>query len=168
MFVHGGPMQILCGVAASPINEVALVPVDTSVEAKFISFWIASQNSQNWLTGVEKGIAYTGINLEDLRLLPVTVPSLPEQQEIVRRFEAFSKLFDQFEARYQEAKAHVDKLQQSILDKAFRGELVLQDPHDEPASALLERIKAERESGHVRVSRKTSSKGGRRSRTAKP
>jgi type I restriction enzyme, S subunit len=48
------------------------------------------------------------------------------------------------EARYQKAKAVVDKLTQSILAKAFRGELVPQDPNDEPASELLERIREER------------------------
>lgn len=125
-------------------REVALVPVRSSFEPKFISFWIASQYSQNWLAGVEKGAAYTGINLEDLRLLPVAIPSLPEQLEIVRRVEAFFHLADQLEARYHKAKAYVDKLTQSLLAKAFRGDLVPQDPNDEPAAVLLERIKAER------------------------
>ena len=46
--------------------------------------------------------------------------------------------------RYKKAKAYVDKLTQSILAKAFRGELVPQDPNDEPAEKLLERIKEER------------------------
>lgn len=49
------------------------------------------------------------------------------------------------EACYLKDKAHVDKLTQAILAKAFRGELVPQDPDDEPASVLLERIKAEKE-----------------------
>ncbi len=52
-------------------------------------------------------------------------------------------LADQIETRYQKAKTHVDKLTQSILAKAFRGELVPQDPNDEPASKLLERIRSE-------------------------
>jgi type I restriction enzyme S subunit len=66
---------------------------------------------------------------------------LPEQEEIVCRVEALFSLADQIEARYAKAKAHVEKLSQSILAKAFRGELVPQDPNDEPASVLLERIK---------------------------
>ena len=49
-------------------------------------------------------------------------------------------LADKIEARYKKAKEHVDKLTQSILAKAFRGELVPQDPNDEPASELLKRI----------------------------
>jgi type I restriction enzyme S subunit len=63
--------------------------------------------------------------------------------EIARKFgvEGLFELADQIEARYAKAKAHVGKLTQSILAKAFRGELVPQDPSDEPASVLLERIK---------------------------
>ncbi len=49
------------------------------------------------------------------------------------------------EAHYQNAKVNIDKLSQSVLAKAFRGELVPQDPGDEPAEKLLERIKEEKE-----------------------
>jgi len=72
------------------------------------------------------------------------LPPLAEQQEIVRRVEALFKIADALDERYRKAKAHVDKLTQSILAKAFRGELVPQDPNDEPASVLLERIKQKR------------------------
>ncbi len=49
-------------------------------------------------------------------------------------------LADQLEARFAKAQVHVDKLTQSLLAKAFRGELVPQDPNDEPAEKLLKRI----------------------------
>jgi type I restriction enzyme, S subunit len=74
----------------------------------------------------------------------IPVPPLDEQHEIVRRVEALFKIADDIEKRYEKAKAHVDKLTQSILAKAFRGELVPQDPADEPASELLIRIREER------------------------
>ncbi|MBS4059467.1 MAG: restriction endonuclease subunit S [Bacteroidetes bacterium] len=54
------------------------------------------------------------------------------------------KKADEIEARYKKAKTFVDKLTQSIIANAFRGELVPQDPKDEPASVLLEKIKVER------------------------
>jgi type I restriction enzyme S subunit len=76
---------------------------------------------------------------------PFPLAPLAEQKEIVRRVEELFALADQIEARYAKGKAHVDKLTQSILAKAFRGELVPQDPNDEPASVLLERIRARRE-----------------------
>ncbi len=82
------------------------------------------------------------------------LPSLAEQMEIVRRVEALFALADQIEARFAKAKASVDQITQSILAKAFRGELVPPDPNDEPASVLLERIKAERTKGE------TEGKGG--------
>ena len=124
-------------------REVALVPVK-SVIPKFIAFWIASLPCQNWLTGVAKGVAYTGINIADLKLLPVAFPSLPEQLEIVRRVEGLFALADEIEARLGAAQRQVDALTPSLLARAFAGRLVPQDPNDEPASALLERIRCER------------------------
>lgn len=133
-------------------REVAVVPLAGLIDPHFIAFWIAAKPSQNWLARVEKGVAYTGINLEDLRLLPVALPCFEEQGEIVRRVEALFKTADALEARYRKAKAHVDKLAQSILARAFRGELVTTEAElarregrdYEPASVLLERIRQNR------------------------
>lgn len=80
----------------------------------------------------------------------MSVPNLLEQQEIVRRVESLFALADSVEKQYQTAKARVDRLTQSILGKAFRGELVPQDPNDEPAAELLKRIQAEREAKPVK------------------
>lgn len=125
-------------------REVAMVPLLKNYNAKFIAFSIASLKSQNWLNEVAKGVAYTGINLQDLRNLPLSIPSSEEQHEIVRRVEQLFGFADKIEARYVKAKAMLDRLPQSILAKAFRGELVPQDPDDEPAGVLLERIRAEK------------------------
>lgn len=89
-----------------------------------------------------QGVTRPGINGAILKELSIPIPPLPEQKEIVRRVEALFKKADEIEARYNKAKAFVDRLTQSILAKAFRGELVPQDPDDEPASVLLEKIKA--------------------------
>ncbi|MBI5675630.1 MAG: restriction endonuclease subunit S [Nitrospirae bacterium] len=75
-------------------------------------------------------------------------------KEIVRRVETLFTLADQIEARYTKAKAYVNKLTQSILAKAFRGELVPQYPNDEPASVLLEKIKTERAKNETKKKRK--------------
>ena len=72
------------------------------------------------------------------------MPPLIEQTEIVRRVEQLFAFADQLEAKVATAQARIDRLTQSILAKAFRGELVPQDPNDEPASVLLERIQAQR------------------------
>jgi type I restriction enzyme S subunit len=89
------------------------------------------------------------INSEEVRALHFNLPLLPEQQEIVRRVDALFTVADQIETRYAKAKTHVDRLTQSILAKAFRGELVPQDPNDEPAAVLLERFRSQRQAAGV-------------------
>jgi type I restriction enzyme, S subunit len=88
--------------------------------------------------------AQQAIYIRDMRGFTLPLPPLGEQKIIINRVESLFKYANQLEARYRTAKANIDKLTQSILAKAFRGELVPQDPSDEPASVLLERIRAER------------------------
>ena len=144
----------LGGVAVVPASmsgwnvsrEVAVAPVDSRlVLPKYAAHWIAASRSQQWLTRVEKGVAYTGINLEDLRKLPISYPPIDEQEQIVHRVEAAFAWIDRLSAEATSGHKLIDRLDQAILAKAFRGELVPQDPVDEPASVLLERIKAERD-----------------------
>jgi type I restriction enzyme S subunit len=91
------------------------------------------------------------ISQTTIKSIYIPLPPISEQQEIIRRVEVLFKKADEIEARYKKAKAFVDKLTQSILAKAFRGELVPQDPNDEPASVMLERI---RKKGNVTLARK--------------
>ena len=69
------------------------------------------------------------------------VPPLSKQSEIVHRVEVLFAYADRLEARYTAARTQVECLTPALLAKAFRGELVPQDPNDEPASVLLERIR---------------------------
>lgn len=92
------------------------------------------------------GIGTPDLHLIEIRDFRIPLPPLAEQHEIVRRVEALFQLADRIEERYRTAKAAVDGITQAILAKAFRGELVPQEPSDEPASVLLERIRQERES----------------------
>ena len=84
----------------------------------------------------------------------VCLPPLAEQQEIVRRVEGLFALADQLEMRLAKARGQVDKLTPSLLARAFAGKLVPQSPTDEPAWALLERIKTHHESKSGRDDRK--------------
>ncbi|WP_313364831.1 restriction endonuclease subunit S [Pseudomonas sp.] len=90
------------------------------------------------------GGAQPNLNLEKVREISICLPSMEEQAEIVRRVGQLFAFTDQLEALISVARARIERLPQSILAKAFRGELVPQEPNDEPASALLERIKAQR------------------------
>jgi type I restriction enzyme S subunit len=69
---------------------------------------------------------------------------LEQQLEIVRRVDSQVARADRLEAEAARARALLDRLEAAILTKAFRGELVPQDPNDEPATVLLERIRAQR------------------------
>ncbi|MEJ8455820.1 restriction endonuclease subunit S [Xanthomonas oryzae pv. oryzae] len=84
------------------------------------------------------------LNLGKVREIQFSLPSIATQTEIVRRVEQLFAYADQLEAKVATAKQRIDALTQSLLAKAFRGELVPQDPSDEPASALLERIRTQR------------------------
>lgn len=84
------------------------------------------------------------INQSDVGGVEFPLPSVTEQREIVRRVEELFVYADRLEARYAAGCAQVERLTPVLLAKAFRGELVPQDPSDEPASALLERIRAQR------------------------
>jgi type I restriction enzyme S subunit len=82
-----------------------------------------------------------------LRMLPVPIPAHAEERaEIVRRIETAFAWIDRLAAEASSAAKLLAHLDQAILAKAFRGELVAQDPTDEPASALLARISSERQS----------------------
>lgn len=74
--------------------------------------------------------------------LPFHLPSLDEQTEIVRRVELLFAYADRLEARLRAAHTATERLTPALLAKAFRGELVPQDPHDEPAAQLLQRLQA--------------------------
>jgi type I restriction enzyme, S subunit len=76
--------------------------------------------------------------------LDFPLPPLAEQTEIVRRVRHLFAMADAMEAEFAAAQRSVDLLDQSLLATAFRGELVPQDPSDEPASVLLERIRGAR------------------------
>lgn len=116
------------------------------MNGQLLCFFLNSPQYLSILDDLKTGISESGMNLtmrkfQDLR---IPLPSIKEQTEIVRRVEQLFAFADQLEARVKTAQTRIDRLTQSILAKAFRGELVPQDPNDEPAGVLLERIKAQR------------------------
>jgi type I restriction enzyme S subunit len=124
---------------------------------EFVAFTIRAKRSQDWLVGEKKGVALQGVNVEDFRRLPLPLAPLPEQQEIVRRVEGLFALADQLELRLAKARGQVEKLTPSLLARAFAGQLVPQDPIDEPAEKLLERIRQ----NEPRIARMTRMKKGK-------
>ncbi len=89
------------------------------------------------------------INSKEIQRLTLALPSLPEQQEIVRLLDAQFEVIEQNEREIDAALKRSEALRQSILKTAFTGHLVPQDPTDEPAAVLLERIRSKREAVEV-------------------
>jgi type I restriction enzyme S subunit len=79
-----------------------------------------------------------------VRILPIPLPPLAEQQRIVAEVERRLSVVEELEVAIKANLARAGRLRQSILKRAFEGKLVPQDPADEPASVLLERIWVER------------------------
>ena len=122
----------LGGVAAVPDDmagwnvsrEVAVVPVDAaSLIPDFAAFWIGSVASQEWLTGVKKGAAYTGINIEDLRNLPIPMPNLEDQRMMINDVQAIKRAAQTMEEIHERKELALDALKKSLLHHAFTGAL---------------------------------------------
>ncbi len=134
--------QVKTSAEFSIFVSVALIKPALRNMSNYLELALKSPQLQAQMVGVGTGLQH--IHLTDLRQDAIPLPPKDEQTEIVRRVEQLFAFADQLEARVKAAQSCINHLTQSILAKAFRGELVPQDPNDEPASVLLERIKAQR------------------------
>lgn len=123
--------------------SVALIKLLDRSMSHYVGRALACPQVQTQMVGVGSGLQH--IHLTDLRADCVPVAPREEQDEIVRRLDAMLSRIDHLEASWDGLRSRAEALDQAVLAKAFRGELVPQDPNDEPASVLLERIRAERE-----------------------
>ena len=132
-------------------QHVALCRPTTEVFPRFLYWFIVAEAAgRKQLNDMAYGAGKPGLNLENIRSVRVPLPKLPEQQRIVELIEGKLSEVDQLDQTIATSLQQAVALRQSILKKAFSGQLVAQDPHDEPASALLARIRAERATATVR------------------
>lgn len=117
---------------------------EKTIQPKYISWWSNYRGLDYFVRAGRQTVNLASINKSLLSNLPISLPPVEEQVEIVRRVECLFAYADRLETLYAASRARVDRLTPALLAKAFRGELVPQDPSDEPASALLERIRAAR------------------------
>jgi type I restriction enzyme S subunit len=169
------PEDVLITVMAT-IGRVCVLPVDIepaiitkhvyriTVDSRlglprYVAFGLSGSEAALEHMGANvRGQTRPGLNGEIIKATYLPLPSLPEQQEIVRRIETAFAWIDRLAKEAISARKLVDHLDQAVLAKAFRGELLPQDPNDEAASELLEQIKAERT--------KAAPQSGRRSKPA--
>jgi type I restriction enzyme S subunit len=124
--------------------RVAPLPL---IHRGFLVHFLRSQESQSFLRRVARGVAVKGVNLRDLRQLPVPVPDLATQVRVAERLDGQLSLHDNLSGELAKARRATEALRYSILDAAFSGRLVLQDPNEESGSLRLERVEAERAAG---------------------
>ena len=117
---------------------------DQFQSSKFLCYYYQSKIGLDLVLAKSKGGAQPFIGLTELRNWPVPVCSLEEQMEIVQELESKLSEADQLDQTLATALQQADALRQSILKKAFHGQLEKQDKNEEPATALLERIRAAR------------------------
>jgi len=140
-------------------RAIARVCCKRGVNPRWLNYWFNSPSVQWWLLSSSKEVARKTLNLGDLASLACPIPQDAEQTEIVRRVEALFAFADRLEARLAQAQTAATRLTPALLAKAFRGELVPQDPNDEPAAELLRLLAApsDEATGRAKKQRKISS-----------
>ncbi len=147
IFTHKGTV----GRVALNSQKCVLTPQTTyyrlnqsAISSQYLSVFLQSNRFQVQTDEIKSQTTRDFIPITAQYELFHLLPPAQEQTEIVRRVEQLFAFANQLEAKVASAKSRIDHLTQSILAKVFRGELVPQDPSDEPASVLLERIQAQR------------------------
>jgi len=125
-------------------NHVFRARLHDGFEPKFVS-WHGNTFGRDWFERHGRQTTnLASLNMTTLKGFPVPVPPLEEQRRIVAEIEERLGAIDALRAAIERAQRRSAALRRSVLERAFRGELVPQDPSDEPASVLLDHIRAQR------------------------
>ena len=135
-----------------------LVPDLALVKPEWLYWMVVSPEFQQSILDNASATTLPIINKGRFEKLSLPRPPLEEQREIVSRIEKAFGWIDRLTTQATSARKLIDHLDQAVLAKAFRGELVPQDLNDEPASVLLERIRAQRQTPGTVPSQKKQSK----------
>lgn len=117
-----------------------MYPLKTSLDIHYLYYYMLSPEFLYYATTAGERIVLPKINRKGLNIIPIPVPSIEEQKEIVRRIDSFFKKLETIEQQYNALKLKIEKLPQALLNKAFSGELVEHLPSDGDAETLLKEI----------------------------
>ena len=124
----------------SLLSSVALIKNFISIDAKYILSFLKSSVLHSIIRKDMKGVGITRITLKQLKSFTFPICDLKEQNQIVTEIEKHFTIIDKLEKVVQSSIKESKRLRQSILKQAFEGKLVEQDPKDESAEVLLEKI----------------------------
>ncbi len=155
-----GQVSILDILACNSQNSAAIRVSEAGTSPEFVFYFFWSQYQETRQIG--SGNNQPALNKSRVQEILFPLPPMAEQTRIVAEVERRLSVIQQTEATVEASLARAERLRQSILKQAFSGKLVPQDPDDEPASVMLERIRAEREA-EAQASASFKSKSGRRS-----
>ncbi len=148
LVVRSGSVGVTCVVPESLTEancaDLVIVKKPEGIDSHYSSYYMNSSGAKSIVRSGQVGVALTHFNTKSVAALPVPLPPLAEQHRIVAEIERRLSVVQQAETVVGASLKRAGRLRQSILKQAFSGKLVPQDPNDEPASALLERIRAER------------------------
>ncbi len=171
------PHDLLVTITGANVTKAALVPPEIpeayvsqhvalcrpclAETAPLLHLWVISgANGRKQLLEAAYGGGKPGLNLDNIRSVLIALPPAAEQELVRQQVTELMNGCEDLAHAHKGAANIYGSLNQSILAKAFRGELVPQDPSDEPASVLLERIRAER--AQAEAEKKAAKKRGRK------
>jgi type I restriction enzyme S subunit len=155
------PVNTLCITIAANIAESAFLAIDACFPDSVVGFkafdsivlpeyvYYFMESVKQRIAAYAPATAQKNINLETLENLIIPICSIAEQDAIVQETESRLSVCEKMEEAIEQCLSKAKALHQSLLKKAFEGKLVPQDPNDEPAEKLLERIRAEKETQNV-------------------
>jgi len=130
------------GFGEANVNQhVCIIRTGWWIVPAYLSHFLNSTYGQNQILATESGVTREGLNYTQVRNLWVPLAPVAEQKRVVAKIEEAFSSVRQIEDEVKKARDRAERMDQAILAKAFRGELVPQDPNDEPASIVLERVR---------------------------
>ena len=128
-------------------QHVALCRPVKELNTEFLYWYlIAEVAGRRQLNEFAYGAGKPGLNLNNIRSVKISLPAIVEQKLVVEKIREVLSVEEKMTSSIDTEMQRIETLRQSILKKAFSGQLVPQDPNDEPASALLARIQTEKDS----------------------